>query len=158
MTVEEVRAWIAKGKLKIVDTFVTDRAFEAFCRKCGAELNHALLGTGIRDWLVDEYGLRIPSGEKGVPVSAAEKHALVTRQCPKCQTAMRGNIFFRHVKNCKGLTPVKAVLLERSSGIGVGAPSLPSLRGQHNDQRPGAKTQNPDRGSVVQTPRAAHID
>ena len=60
VTVEEVRAWIAKGKLKIVDTFVTDRAFEAFCKKCGTELNHAFLGRGIRDWLVDEYGLRLP--------------------------------------------------------------------------------------------------
>jgi hypothetical protein len=158
VTVEEVRAWIAKGNLKIVDTFVTDRAFEAFCRKCGAELNYALLGRGIRDWLVDEYGLRLPSGEKGIPVPAAEKHALVTRHCPKCHMTMRGNIFFRHVKNCKGLTPVKAVLLEQSSGTGVGAPPLPSQRGQRNDQRPDANSQRVDRASVIQTPRSAHID
>ena len=67
VTVEEVRAWIAKGKLQIVDTFVTDRAFEAFCKKCGKELNQALLGRGIRDWLVDEYGLRLPSGKRAFP-------------------------------------------------------------------------------------------
>lgn len=158
VTVEEVRAWIANGKLKIADTFVTDRAFEAFCKRFGTELNLAFLGKGIREWLVAEYGLRLPLPTKGVPVPPAEKHALVTRQCPKCHTAMRGNIFFRHVKNCKGLAPVKAVPLERSSGTSVGAPSLPSLRGPRNDQRSDANTQTPDRGSVVQTPRPAHID
>jgi len=104
-TVEQVRTWIAKGKLKLVDTFVTDRAFEAFCKKCGPQLNPVLLNQGVRDWLVEEYELPVSSERDNRSVPANEKHALVRRQCPKCQTVMRGNIFFRHVKNCKGQTP-----------------------------------------------------
>ncbi|MGA7292420.1 MAG: hypothetical protein WBW85_07780 [Terriglobales bacterium] len=103
VTVEQVREWIAKGKLKVVDTFVTDRAFEAFCKICGPQLNPALLSQSVRDWLVEEYELRVSSGADTISVPVNEKHALVTRQCPKCQRPMRGNIFFRHLKNCKGL-------------------------------------------------------
>lgn len=103
VNVEQVREWIAKGKLKVVDTFVTDRAFEAFCKICGPQLTPALLNRSVRDWLVEEYKLRVSSGADTISVPVNEKHALVTRQCPKCQRPMRGNIFFRHLKNCKGL-------------------------------------------------------
>jgi hypothetical protein len=102
VTVEQVTTWIAKGKLKIADTFVTDRAFEAFCKKCGPQLNTALLNQGVRNWLVEEYKLRV-SEKDNRSMPATDKHALVTRECPKCQRPMRGNIFFRHVKNCKAL-------------------------------------------------------
>jgi len=155
VTVEQVRVWIAKGNLNIVDTFVTDRAFEAFCKRFGTELNPAFLGKGIREWLVDEYGLQLPSPEKGVPVPAAQKHALIIRHCPTCQTAMRGNIFFRHVKNCKGLKSVKAVRRKQPLRSGVDAPCLPNLPGQRNNQRPDASSQTLDRVSVVQAPRAS---
>jgi hypothetical protein len=40
----QVREWIVEGKLKIVDGFVTERAFQDFCKKRGSELNCALLG------------------------------------------------------------------------------------------------------------------
>ena len=102
VSIEQVRAWIVKGKLKIMDGFVTERAFQDFCRKCGAELNGVLLGNDIRDWLADGYTLRLPAdgGAGSVPPSA--KHALVTRQCHKCKRRIRGNVFFKHVKNCKG--------------------------------------------------------
>jgi hypothetical protein len=53
VTVEQVRECIAKGKLKIVDTFVTDRAFEAFCKKmwnasepCPVKSGHSRLADG----------------------------------------------------------------------------------------------------------------
>src|SRR6266404_4382266 len=57
VSTEEVQAWIVEGKLKIMDGFVTERAFQDFCRKCGAELNCVLLGDEIRDWLADGYTL-----------------------------------------------------------------------------------------------------
>jgi hypothetical protein len=105
VTVEEVRTWIAEGKIKIRDTFVTDRAFEAFCKKCGPQMNPFLLSHGVRDWLVEEYEFPVSDEKNSPSLPATEKHALVKRQCPKCQRPMRGNIFFRHVKHCKGLTP-----------------------------------------------------
>jgi hypothetical protein len=99
---EEVQAWIVEGKLKIMDGFVTERAFQDFCRKCGAELNSVLLGDEIRDWLADGYTLRLPTDKDAGSVPSSERHALVTRQCAKCHRQMRGNVFFKHVKNCKG--------------------------------------------------------
>lgn len=107
VSIEQVRAWIVKGELKIVDGFVTERAFQDFCRKCGAELNGVLLGNDIRDWLADGYMLRLPAGGDASSVPSSAKHALVTRQCQKCKRRMRGNVFFKHVKTCKGLVSEK---------------------------------------------------
>lgn len=146
VTVEQVRTWIAKGKLKIVDTFVTDRAFEAFCKKCGPQLNPVLLNQGVRDWLVAEYELLVSSERDTRSVHANEKHALVRRQCPKCQRPMRGNIFFRHVKNCKGLTPgTKEEVPQKLFNAVVNVSSIPNRRDPHSDRRPVARPQTMDR-------------
>ena len=102
VSLEQVRMWIAIGELKIVDGFVTERAFQDFCRKCGPVLNRPLLGDEVRDWLVDGYALRVSSEPTASSVHPSEKHALVTRQCPKCPRRIRGNGFFTHVKNCNG--------------------------------------------------------
>jgi hypothetical protein len=114
VNMEQVRAWIVKGELKIVDGFVTERAFQDFCRNCGAELNGVLLGNDIRDWLAGGYSLRISADGGGGSVPSSAKHALVTRQCPKCQKRMRGNIFFKHVKNCKGAAAEGKVAIRTS--------------------------------------------
>jgi len=98
--VGQVREWIVEGKLKIVDGFVTDRAFQDFCKKRGLELNSALLGNEVRDWLVDGYSLPISDETVRPQVPGNQKHALVTRRCPGCRRPMRGNIFFRHIKTC----------------------------------------------------------
>lgn len=98
--VGQVREWIVEGKLKIVDGFVTERAFQDFCKKRGLELNSALLGNEVRDWLVDGYSLPISDETVRPLVPGNQKHALVTRRCPGCRRPMRGNIFFRHIKTC----------------------------------------------------------
>ena len=98
--VGEVREWIAEGKLKIVDGFVTERAFQDFCEKHGSELNSALLGSEVRDWLVEGYSLPVHADAAASNIPGNQKHALVTRRCPGCRRPMRGNIFFRHIKNC----------------------------------------------------------
>jgi hypothetical protein len=102
VNVEQVRTWVAKGELKIVDGFVTERAFQAFCKKCAPGLNGALLGGEVRDWLMEGYALRLAEKD-AVSVPPDERHALVTRECPKCRRSIRGNAFFRHVKSCKGM-------------------------------------------------------
>jgi hypothetical protein len=96
--VGQIREWIVEGRLKIVDGFVTERAFQDFCKKYGAELNSGLLGKDVRDWLVEGYSLP-DAGASSIPGN--QKHALVTRRCPGCRRPMRGNIFFRHIKTCR---------------------------------------------------------
>src|ERR1700746_2888769 len=105
--VGQVREWLVEGKLKIVDGFVTERAFQDFCKKRGSELNCALLGNEVRDWLVDGYSLAISDETVSPPVPGNQKHALVTRRCPGCRRAMRGNIFFRHLKTCRRRQPTE---------------------------------------------------
>ena len=98
--VGQVREWIVEGKLKIVDGFVTERAFQDFCKKRGSELNGALLGNEVRDWLVEGYSLPVAADAGASSLPGNQKHALVTRRCPGCRRPMRGNIFFRHIKTC----------------------------------------------------------
>lgn len=117
VSVDEVRRWIAKGDLKIVDGFVTERAFQDFCNKCGTLLNGTLLGQEIRDWLAEGFTLQLPAGEDIRSVPPSERHALVTRQCPKCQRRMRGNVFFKHLKNCKGSTSENKLTLAAPSRL-----------------------------------------
>jgi hypothetical protein len=117
VSLEQVRMWIAKGDLKIVDGFVTERAFQDFCRKCGPILDRPLLGQEVRDWLVDGYALHVSGEPSAGSVNPSEKHALVTRECPRCRKRIRGNGFFTHVKNCKGMVSEGKV-----------APAVPPLR------------------------------
>ena len=112
--VGEVREWIAEGKLKIVDGFVTERAFQDFCEKHGSELNIALLGNEVRDWLVEGYSLPVNANASAAVTSGNQKHALITRHCPGCRRPMRGNIFFRHIKTCRGQQPNMAPMPLRS--------------------------------------------
>jgi len=124
VSTDQVRVWIAKGQLKIADGFVTERAFQDFCRKCGTQLNAALLGDEVRGWLAEGYTLRLPAGKGTDSVAPCERHALVTRQCPKCERRMRGNVFFKHLKNCKGTEPGNVLvrnLISRTSPPGLGA-------------------------------------
>jgi hypothetical protein len=95
--VEDVQKLISLGRLKLVDTFVTDRAFEEFCRKHGSVINMALIDSSTRKWLVTEYGVPNPAEEKKLP--RAQKHALIVRTC-KCGRKIAGNVYFRHVRHC----------------------------------------------------------
>ena len=36
--VAQVQVWISAGQLRVLDAFVTDRAFEEFCKKHGEEI------------------------------------------------------------------------------------------------------------------------
>jgi hypothetical protein len=98
----QIRTLISVGQLKLVDTFVTDRAFEQFCRKHGDEINTALIDPATVRWLVSEYGVS-QSALGSKPLSRAHKHALVIRGC-KCGRKIAGNVYFRHVRHCAVLT------------------------------------------------------
>jgi len=98
MTIDQVQELIAKGKLRVVDTFVTDRSFEEFCKKHGSEINTTLMDRASARWLIEGYGVP-DSAAKGRVASRAQKHALVIRTC-KCGKKIAGNVFFRHFKRC----------------------------------------------------------
>jgi hypothetical protein len=102
---DQVRIWLARRQLRVVDTFVTEKALEEFCQSCGRsgglKLNYRLLDPKVLQWLKD-YGVTIPTLGTNLSVSGSVKHALVARVCGKCSKRICGNAYFVHIKGCKG--------------------------------------------------------
>ena len=98
ITIEDTQRLIAEGQLKLLDTFVTDRSFEDFCRKHGNEINLSLMDLATRKWLMAEYGISEAADGRVVP--RAQKHALIIREC-SCGRRIAGNVYFRHVRHCR---------------------------------------------------------
>jgi len=109
--VAQVQAWISASQLRVVDTFVTDRSFEEFCKKHGDEINMALIDPSTAKWLVREYGVTETAKNRGT-LSPSRKHALVSRTC-QCGRQIAGNPYFRHVRACRSAGA--AALGDRSS-------------------------------------------
>jgi hypothetical protein len=99
VTLAQVQSLVSAGQLKPFDAFVTDRAFEEFCRKHGGEINTVLMDPATAKWLASEYGVS-PSASQSRTLSRAQKHALVIRAC-QCGKKIAGNAYFRHVKSCQ---------------------------------------------------------
>ena len=93
-----VQSLISAGHLRLVDTFVTDRAFEEFCKKHGDKINTALVEPATVKWLVTEYGVSQSAADRRT-LSRAQKHVLTLREC-KCGRKIAGNVYFKHVKCC----------------------------------------------------------
>ena len=96
--VAQIQAWVSAGQLRVVDTFVTDRSFEEFCKNHGEELKASLIDPPTAKWLVSEYGASDIPGNRG-SVAPARKQALVIRTC-KCGKKIAGNIYSRHLRAC----------------------------------------------------------
>src|SRR5271157_5287711 len=101
VTVAQVQSSISAGQLRLVDTFVTDRSFEEFCKKHGDQINMTLIDPATAKWLVNEYGVS-QSSTDGTTVSRVQKHALVIRAC-HCGRKIAGNAYFRHVRTCQSV-------------------------------------------------------
>lgn len=99
---EQVQALVSVGKIRVLDPFVADRAFEDFCRKNGHEFNLDLMDPATAKWLIKNYGVA-PATTINKNVSRAQKHALVVRTC-KCGRKIAGNVYFKHVKRCGVVT------------------------------------------------------
>jgi hypothetical protein len=98
LEIGDVQKLISVGQLKLADTFVTDRAFEEFCRKHGNSINLSLIDDSTRNWLVREYG--VPDCVQTKTLPRAQKHALITRTCT-CGRRIAGNVYFRHARYCR---------------------------------------------------------
>lgn len=96
----DVQKLISDGQLKLVDTFVTDRAFEEFCKKHGRLINMTLIDPSTRKWLISECGVPDPAEEKQLPCT--QKHAVIVRTC-NCGRKIAGNVYFKHQKHCRPL-------------------------------------------------------
>src|SRR5664279_3670622 len=106
VTVAQIQSSISAGQLRLVDTFVTDRSFEEFCKKHGDRINLTLIDPATAKWLVSEYGVS-QSATNGMTVSRVQKHALVTRAC-HCVRKIAGNAYFRHVRTCQSVAAASA--------------------------------------------------
>lgn len=106
ITIEDTQRLIAEGQLKLLDTFVTDRSFEDFCRKHGNEINLSLMDLATKKWLMGEYGISEAADGKVVP--RAQKHALIIREC-SCGRKIAGNVYFRHLRHCR-LSKVRTIV------------------------------------------------
>ena len=106
-SLDQVKAWVATRQLRVVDTFISDRALEEFCRGCGKEggprVNLRLIEPKTLDWLANEYGITIPPAGASPSVAPSEKQALTVRVCGKCRKQVRGNVYFSHIRRCKGV-------------------------------------------------------
>jgi hypothetical protein len=96
-----VKNLIAHGALKLHDATITEKSLRRFCHGYGSLINYEFLNRETRAWLEGSMDFVRNSGESAsrrlVPL---RKHAHVIRQCAQCRHAIRGNVFFRHIKNC----------------------------------------------------------
>jgi len=118
VSLDQVRIWLARRQLRVMDTFVTEKALEEFCRSCGRnnglKLNYRLLDPKVLQWLKD-YGVSVPTLGTNLSVSGSVKQALVRRACGECGRKICGNAYFVHIKACKSAVGVdrKACGVER---------------------------------------------
>jgi hypothetical protein len=96
--VAQVQSWICAGQLQVVDTFVTDRSFEEFCKNHGQELKASMIDSPTAKWLASEYGVSEVAANDW-SVSRARKHTLVIRTC-NCGRKIAGNVYSRHLLAC----------------------------------------------------------
>ena len=102
VTVEDTQKLIAEGQLKLLDTFVTDRSFEDFCRKHGSEINLSLMDPATKRWLMSEYGISEAADGKA---GAAGTEARANRSRVQMWTEDSGQRLFQA---CKTLSAPKS--------------------------------------------------
>jgi hypothetical protein len=107
VSVETVEQYIAKGVLKLYDPRITEKSLRNFCRRYGSLVNYEFLNEETRTWLRGSMDL-VPSASEPAAkkLEASRKHALVVRRCEGCGRAIRGNVYFRHIKRCAAASDV----------------------------------------------------
>jgi hypothetical protein len=138
----QIHAWISAGQLRVVDTFVTDRSFEEFCKNHGEELKASLIDPPTAKWLASEYGVSQVAANGG-SVSRARKHALVIRTC-KCGRQIAGNPYFRHLRACPSLGAAPSG--NPSNKVGPGGRTSTSVQSSRSTYKSASLRQSSNEG------------
>lgn len=98
-----VETLIMEGVLKLCDPRVTETSLQDFCHRYGAAISRDFLPQDTRAWLRTCMDFDPNSGrDVARRFMAYREHAMTVRRCAKCGRAIRGNVFFRHFKDCQG--------------------------------------------------------
>lgn len=101
LPLKAVEDLIASQVLKLYDPRITERSLRDFCRRYGSLINYDFLNRETKEWLLSSMDLLRESGASAsCRLASLRKHALIVRRCAVCNQAIRGNVFFRHVKKC----------------------------------------------------------
>ena len=115
VSLEAVEKYIAKGVLKLQDPWVTEKSLRNLCRRHGSLINYDFLNQETRDWLRESLDLFPTAGEaEGRQMAASRKHARTVRKCKGCGRAIRGNVYFWHIKACSKLRTNHSPALQTS--------------------------------------------
>ena len=99
--VSTIKDLIVHRVLKLYDPTVTEKSFRNLCRRYGSVVNYEFLNHETREWLQSSMDFVRASGESASRrLMPLRKHAHIVRQCTKCGHAIRGNVFFSHIKKC----------------------------------------------------------
>jgi hypothetical protein len=99
--VSVIEQLIFRGVLKLYHPRVTEKSLTRFCGRFGALIKSDFLDAETRDWLTGSMDLKPAAGkDEAGGLEAFRKHAQAVRNCEHCGRAIRGNVFFRHIKKC----------------------------------------------------------
>ena len=99
--VSTIKDLIVHRVLKLYDPTVTEKSLRNLCRRYGSLVNYEFLNRETREWLQSSMDFVRASGESASRrLMPLRKHAHIVRQCAKCGHAIRGNVFFSHIKKC----------------------------------------------------------
>ena len=129
VSVETIEKLIAQGVLKLYDPRITEKSFRNFCWRYGSLINYDSLSRETRDWLHSSMDFVRNAGETFARrFQVYRKQTRVVRTCAKCGKDIRGNVFFRHIKQCGQV---------KSRPTGTASPAEQSRRNRAQEDRSG---------------------
>jgi hypothetical protein len=100
-----IKSLLVRRVLKLYDPTITETSVRNFCKNYGSMIDYESLNRETQEWLERSMDLQRGAGESAARrFNPLREHARVRRWCPNCGQSFRGNVFFRHVKECRSRT------------------------------------------------------